>query len=92
MDILEALGIDELNAGAWTGPALAECTGSLLASRSPGNGALLASVQQAGATEYEAVVEAEAFRRRYPTSIRLAKVTYDLCMTYFDKGDFAKAR
>jgi uncharacterized protein YfaS (alpha-2-macroglobulin family)/TolA-binding protein len=40
----------------------------------------------------EAVAEAEAFRRRFPASTLLAKVTYDLCRTYFDRGEFARAR
>jgi hypothetical protein len=40
----------------------------------------------------EAIAAAESFRRRYPTSIHLEKVAYDLCRAYFDRDDFANAR
>jgi alpha-2-macroglobulin len=51
----------------------------------------IASLQKMSRLD-EAIAEAEAFRRRYPKSVQLAKVVYDLCTAYFDKGDFQKAR
>jgi aldehyde dehydrogenase (NAD+) len=57
-DILKALGIETVNAGAWVGPPVPDCTGPLLDSFSPGSGARLAQVQQAGVEQYEMAVGA----------------------------------
>jgi len=57
-DILKALGIETVNAGAWTGSAIPGCNGPGLDSHSPGSGARLAQVQQAGAEQYEEAVTA----------------------------------
>jgi len=63
-EILEALGLEAVSSGAWHGDALA-CDGAVLESRSPGDGAVLGTVRQAGAAQYEAVLGAatEAFAR-----------------------------
>jgi aldehyde dehydrogenase (NAD+) len=63
-EILRGLGIDEENPGAWTGGPL-RCAGAPLVSCSPGTGAPLARVVQAGAEEHEQVVRAarDAFPR-----------------------------
>jgi aldehyde dehydrogenase (NAD+) len=62
-DILKALGIETVNAGAWTGSMLPGCNGPMLDSLSPGSGERLAQVQQATAEQYEQAVAAarEAF-------------------------------
>jgi len=57
-EILRGLGIDEENPGAWTGGPVPGCAGPSLLSRSPGTGAPLGRVAQAGAEPYEAVVRA----------------------------------
>jgi aldehyde dehydrogenase (NAD+) len=57
-DILKALGIEAVNAGAWTGSMIPGCDGPLLDSRSPGSGERLAQVQQATAEQYEQAVVA----------------------------------
>ncbi|MDH3590560.1 MAG: aldehyde dehydrogenase family protein [Planctomycetota bacterium] len=54
-DLLETLGLQETNPGAWTGAALTG-DGPLLPSRSPGDGRLLGHVRLATADEYESVV------------------------------------
>jgi len=63
-EILAGLGIQNENAGAWTGEALS-CDGAPLPSHSPANGELLAKVRQASAAQYEKVLVAaeEAFPR-----------------------------
>jgi len=64
-DILSTLGIDTVNPGAWTGAPIEGFAGAPLESRSPANGQLLGQVEQAGAEQYEALVEAasQAFER-----------------------------
>ncbi|MHC4548312.1 MAG: L-piperidine-6-carboxylate dehydrogenase [Planctomycetota bacterium] len=57
-EVLKALGIEAVNEGAWTGRALAGCAGPVLASSSPGSGALLARVRQASGDDYGRVVDA----------------------------------
>jgi aldehyde dehydrogenase (NAD+) len=54
-EILQALGIDDVSAGAWTGDAI-PCTGTRLDSYAPRDGELLGSVTQATAEQYESVV------------------------------------
>ncbi|MHC4958871.1 MAG: L-piperidine-6-carboxylate dehydrogenase [Planctomycetota bacterium] len=54
-EILQALGIDDVNAGAWTGGPI-PCTGTRLESLAPRDGALLGAVTQATAEQYETVV------------------------------------
>ena len=53
--ILDALGLNATNAGAWTGIAL-ECSGPALESRSPRDGSLIGTVRQATAGEYDHVM------------------------------------
>ncbi len=55
-EILRALGIDDHNPGAWAGPAVGG-SGPELESVSPADGSVLARVRQAGAAEYEQVVQ-----------------------------------
>ncbi len=64
-EILRGLGIDDENPGAWTGGPVRGCSGPPLLSRSPGTGAPLGRVVQAGAKEYEHAVRAaqSAFAR-----------------------------
>jgi aldehyde dehydrogenase (NAD+) len=57
-DILRGLGIEEENQGAWTGGPVRECDGPPLASHSPGSGALLGRVVQAGGAQYERAIGA----------------------------------
>jgi aldehyde dehydrogenase (NAD+) len=63
--ILQALGIDDSNSGAWDGGPLVGCEGPRLESFSPGDGARLGAVTQAGEAQYEALVGTaqEAFER-----------------------------
>ncbi|MHC4934028.1 MAG: aldehyde dehydrogenase family protein, partial [Planctomycetota bacterium] len=65
-EILKTLGIDEeISLGAWTGAPLKGCSGTVLESHSPASGTLLGRVRQAGAADYETVLNAaqEAFPR-----------------------------
>jgi aldehyde dehydrogenase (NAD+) len=64
-EILNALGLDSVSEGAWTGVALDGCPGPDLDSHSPFNGAVLGTVRQAAAAQYESVVAAarDAFPR-----------------------------
>ncbi len=64
MEFLKDLGIESENSGAYSGEWLA-CTGNVLASTNPATGETIASVRQASADDYEAVVTAaqEAFLR-----------------------------
>ena len=64
-DILKALGIEAVNAGAWTGSAIPGCDGPLLDSHSPGSGARLAQVQQAAAEQYEQTAAAGHIKSDY---------------------------
>jgi aldehyde dehydrogenase (NAD+) len=57
MEFLNELGITAENQGAYAGEWL-QCSGPLLESKNPATGATLATVRQAGAAEYEAVVAA----------------------------------
>jgi len=57
-DILNSLGIESVNAGAWAGAPIACTGGDDLASRSPSDGAVLGRVTQAEAPQYDAVLEA----------------------------------
>ena len=52
---LDALGLNPLNSGAWTGIAV-ECSGPPLESRSPRDGSLIGTVRQATAGEYDHVM------------------------------------
>jgi aldehyde dehydrogenase (NAD+) len=64
-DFLKTLGIDTTNYGATTGEGWIKTTGQPLASYSPIDGQVIASVIQATAEEYEAVMQKaqEAFNR-----------------------------
>jgi aldehyde dehydrogenase (NAD+) len=53
--ILEELGLFEVNPGAGMGGYWLACTGELLASESPIDGRIIASVRQASAQDYELV-------------------------------------
>jgi aldehyde dehydrogenase (NAD+) len=55
--ILQRLGLDEVNAGAWAGAPLTT-TGGLVASHNPTTGEALGSIQLATRDEYEQVVQA----------------------------------
>ena len=63
-EILQRLGLDEVNAGAWAGAPL-KTSGGLASSTNPTTGEVLASVQLATRDEYEVVVKAavDAFPR-----------------------------
>ncbi len=73
MSFLKELGIDELNSGAYCGEWL-ECNGSVLESKSPATGELIASVKQANTDDYEKVAAAahEAYLkwRELPAPLR----------------------
>jgi aldehyde dehydrogenase (NAD+) len=64
MEFLNELRITAENQGAYHGEWL-ECSGPLLESKNPATGETIATVRQAGATEYEEVVAAahDAFQR-----------------------------
>ncbi len=55
-DVLEALGIGDLNSGASTGSWIEGCSGSVLDSVSPIDGRRIAGVKQCETEEYEQVV------------------------------------
>ncbi len=57
-EILRGLGIDDENPGAWTGGPVKGAAGPVLLSRSPGTGAPLARVAQAGTEQYEHAMRA----------------------------------
>ena len=57
MDFLKELGISSENSGAYNGEWL-NCTGKVLESTNPATGEVIATVQQATAQEYEAVLDA----------------------------------
>ncbi|MHC4225567.1 MAG: L-piperidine-6-carboxylate dehydrogenase [Planctomycetota bacterium] len=58
-ETLKTLGIDaEIFLGAWTGAPLKGCSGTVLESHSPASGTLVGRVKQAGATDYETVLNA----------------------------------
>lgn len=63
-DILERLGIAELNSGAGTGASWLDCRGETLESISPIDGKAIGKVRQASTADYQAVAEAaeSAFR------------------------------
>ena len=65
MDVLNRLGIEAQNPGAWAGGAIAGSTGESIISTNPATGEPLASVSLAGIKEYEQVVTTahEAFLR-----------------------------
>ena len=73
-EILNSLGIKEVNNGACTGVEWIETNGKEIASYSPGCGSLLAKVKQASWDDYEVVVKKaqEAFKdwRVVPAPIR----------------------
>jgi aldehyde dehydrogenase (NAD+) len=56
-DILQKLNIEAVNSGVCHGDWIAEPAGGLLESISPATGEVLASVRQAGAADYEAVMQ-----------------------------------
>ena len=64
-EVLDRLGIAEVNPGAWAGAALPEGDGEIVASTNPTTGETLASVRLANTAAYEQVVAAaqEAFER-----------------------------
>jgi aldehyde dehydrogenase (NAD+) len=55
-EVLERLGVADVNPGAWAGPALPIGDGELVTSFNPANGEPLASVRLANTTDYDAVV------------------------------------
>ncbi len=63
-DVLQKLGISEINSGASTGSHWFACKGEKIDSYSPVDGKLIASVNSAGETEYEAAIlkAQEAFK------------------------------
>ena len=54
--ILAALGLSDVNSGAWAGGALDTSGGALVASENPATGETIASVQLANLEHYEAIV------------------------------------
>src|SRR5688572_10631528 len=56
--ILKRLGIDSINAGAWSGSLgwSKDTAGALLSSHNPANGEMLAQVRAATVTDYDAVM------------------------------------
>ena len=63
-DILQDLGLSDLNPGAGTGTTWLDCEGEVLESISPINGQTIGRVQQGSQTDYEKVIvrAEEAFR------------------------------
>ena len=59
-ELLEELGIGEVNQGAGTGSSRIACRGEVLESLSPVDGRVLAKVIQASASDYEKVIEKAA--------------------------------
>ena len=73
--ILNALGLDSVNAGTWVGDeSLSDDSGALIESVNPSNGELIASVRSTTPDEYERVVGAarDAFAewRKVPAPLR----------------------
>jgi aldehyde dehydrogenase (NAD+) len=56
-DLLSALGLDEVNSGAWAGSALDTSGGKLVASENPTTGEPIASIALGGADHYDQVVQ-----------------------------------
>jgi aldehyde dehydrogenase (NAD+) len=57
-DLLERLGIEKLNQGAFCGPEHLECRGETLESISPIDGGVLARIRQADAAGYDKIAQA----------------------------------
>jgi aldehyde dehydrogenase (NAD+) len=57
-DLLERLGLSDINSGAWAGGALDTSGGDIVASENPTTGETIASVALAGPEHYEQVVKA----------------------------------
>ena len=56
-DLLETLGIDKLNQGAFSGPDHMDCRGKALDSISPVDGRVLAAIRQADPGSYEKIAQ-----------------------------------
>ena len=56
-DILQRLGLDKINSGAWAGTALDTSNGEIVSSFNPSDGKVLASVSLGTVDEYNQVIE-----------------------------------